>query len=786
MTTLTPSAILRVYDDDRDALGHVFYPGESISYDLPGLLGSPGASYQGFQADPTGTYLMQQMQPVFYNADPPAWSLPGGAALPGTYSYGTDPQYQCRFLYYQNISTAFNVQLQAARALDEGFYANLYLGAATAAAAAGATPVIPAVNFYVEFSRGRAAGEPGLRLALEPTRTIRLQVSTDNDATWTDVASADALGECENYLTQQGRQFNFSVLPMTDAAWEAALPVSLAGSSAPPNQIVVSINGGDAVLTYTADGLAEGSMAVTGQNRQWSCRPAKMRFSINGQVTLAPQIRPAHFQSDPAVFLNGYQSDWAAQVPAQGQQSSSPPALSGVVVVDTPNSAHVEMTLAAAPDSTGYALRSCFLASVDAEFPPVQQRPGVNPSYVDYPLVYSRVDHSYDQTCGTVRHRAVVWLSNQNNTFAPGIGAALGVRAATLFHSIDGVTMVPELTGWTGMEDGGQEWVQDGILRFFKLSLSDKFVHTEPDTAICCGFQLPYDYQPMYYAYGQQAYRLGIVDDLWEFPVVRRNDAVPGYYLDGGTTREPVHQFPPDMTLGQSMEQIRAAGAEYDPITNAPNPMVHGTDALGNLLFLGLPTGVVSLLSDPSLTLASTPEIIPAITFSAVPAFNPDGSAQLNEFVQTWSSRSSLRRVRTPVVVVGVDPNTGSAVFGVAYNEKLGGGRYAESYAPGYIGVDKPLYIVSRLYSSQAVCDLAARNASVQLAVPAIDSGGTLHLQPGLMPLTVVAINDYASQGSTSDVGYYVTHVTGIIDQRDPEHFHEETLLSGRILGLSA
>ena len=773
MTDIVPRAVLRVYDDDREAFGHVYYVGDSLSYDLPGLMGTPGATYSGFDRDPTGTYLMQQMVPIFYDADPSAWTTAAGGALPASYSFATDPTYGVKFLRHLTNTDAFDVRLAAARVLDEGFYANFYIAAGTAT---GKVPA--AVNFYVEFSRGRAAREPGLRLALEPGKVIRLQVSLDDDKTWTDVASADALGDCEAYLTQAGRYFNISVLPMTDAAWYAGLPATLDGSGAPPNQIVVSINGGDAVLSYTDEGLAEGAMAVTGQFRQWSVRPCLLRFSTAGNIVLPPQFRPAKLLSDPVVFLNGYAPDAGAAL--------SSLVVPGQVLLDASNSAHVEMTLAAAPDATGYALHSCFLASVDAEFPPLQIPPMVGASYIDYELVYSSVEHRWDQTTGTVRHRAEVWLTNQNNEFAPGLGAALGVRAATVFHSADGVNFVPEITGYTAMEENGQEWIEDGFLRYFKLSVSDKLVHTEPDTAICCGFQLPYDFQCQYYAFGQQAYRLGIPDFLWQFPLVRRNDAAPYYYLDGGTTKNPVHRFPPDMTLGESMEHVRAAGAEIDPATNSPVPMVMGTDAVGRLLFFGMPTGVATLLANPDTPLYEVPDVQPAYTFSAVPAFNDDGSAQLNEFVQTWGSKSSLRRVRNPVVMVGADPQTGSMVFGVAYNEKLGSSWYAQSAVPGYIGVDKPLYIVSRLYSSQAVAALGVQNAAVQLGSPAIDTGGTLHLQPGLMPLTVVAINDFASQGTTQDVLYYTTYVKALVDLRNPKDVRESTQVSGRVLGLSS
>ncbi len=793
MTELNPRAILRVYDDHRDAFGAVLYPGETISWSLPGLMGTPGASFSGLVKNPSGSYLMQQPVGIPADADPSQWTNADGSTLGSAFSYGTDPATGKKFLYHASISDAWNVKSIKQRVQDEGFYAAFYVGQATASTSAasgtsGANVSLPNVSFFAEFSRGRQPGEPGLRLALEPGKFIRLQESLDDDETWNDVGAADSLGDCESYLAGNAQVLYVSVLAMTDQSWYDNLPASLASGGQPPNLLQVSIGRGDAVLTITRPALAAGCLAVTGKNRQWSARPSAMRFASAATATLASQVRPAQFGSDPSARLSGY-------VPGDGSVS-----VGGRVIVDTPNSAHVEMSLTATPDATGYALRSCFLSAVYAEFPPVQQTPGANPSYIDYPLIYCRCIKRWDQTSGTVRMKANVVFSNQHNEFAPGTGAALGVRAATLLVSngtdavlpgtvtttIDGVTYAAEMTGWTAMEDSGQVWSQSGYLLSFSLSLSDKLVHTEDDTAICCGFQLPYDFECQYYAFGQQAYRLGICDALWEFPLVRRGDQTPYYYLDGGTTGSPVHQFPPDMTLGQSMQHVRSAGAEFDPISQGPVPMIYGTDAVGRLLFFGMPAGVVSMLSDPAKTLADTPELLPAITFSAVPEFSEDGTALLNEFVQTWSSRSSLRRVRTPVVVVGLDPQSGSAVFGVAYNEKLGGGPYADPSTPGYIGIDKPLYVVSRMFTSQGTADLAVRNASVQLAAPAIDSGGRLHVQPGLAPLTVVAVNDYSSQGTTNDVGFYLTEVDTEIDNRNPYHYSGSTLVSGRILGLSS
>ena len=158
-------------------------------------------------------------------------------------------------------------------------------------------------------------------------------------------------------------------------------------------------------------------------------------------------------------------------------------------------------------------------------------------------------------------------------------------------------------------------------------------------------------------------------------------------------------------------------------------------------------------------------------------------TAALNEFLQTWSSKSSLRRVRTPVVLCGLDPRLGKPIFGAAYNEYVGGGPYSDPTVPGYIGVNKPLYVVSRMISSQAVADLSAQKAAIMLAAPAVDTGGKLHLQPGLTALTVIGVQDYTTQGTTAAVGYYVTHVTGIVDLRDPRIHKGETLLSARILG---
>ena len=785
---LAPRAILRVYNSDVAAFGRVLYNGDTLSYDLPGLMGTPGTAYQGFQRDPTGRYLCQQIVLVPFDAPPSAWTLGAGGALPASFSFGTDASSRKKFLYHGSPTDAFNVKLTQGRAQDEGFAASFYIAAASAAAA---------VNFYVEFSRGRLPDQygdydTGLRLAFEPGAPIRLQASYDGDATWTDVATADAAGECEAYLDRNGRTASVSVLAMCDAAWQDGLPDTLAQGGSPPNRVVVSLGGGDATLEFTDDRLAAGQMAVTGQNRQWSVRPYLLRHAVAGSVVLAPQTRPSPLLTTPSGFLNGYVP------PGDG--------IAGAVVLDTPASAHVVLTLSATPDATGFSPRSCFLATVDAEFPPLQIYPADDPGYTDYEAVYSQVSHTWDQTTGVYRSVASLTFTNNQDQYAPGVLVDLAVRAAALFHSLDpgarpddfaagtvledigGTLFALEMTGYTAMEEEGQGWTEEGNLKWFTTSLSDRLVHTEADTAICCGYQLPYDFQCQYYAFGQQAYRAAFTDADWNFPQMARNAGPPPgtnyYYLDGGTTLNPVHRFQPDDTLGMAMGHIREAGAELAPGGVEPQPMVYGTEADGSLSFYGLPVGVVDCLLNAGQTLAGA-GLSPVKVFSATPGFNPDGTPALNEFQQRWSSRTSLRRVRTPVVLCGLDPQTGAVIFGVAYNETVGGGPYANPSAPGYIGVNKPLYVISRLYSSQAVADLSARKAAILLAIPAVDTGGTLLLQPGFRTLMVFAVADYSSQGTDGAVGYYSTHVTSIVDRRSPRPKGETTLF-GRILGQAA
>jgi hypothetical protein len=769
MADLTPSAILRVYNDDTEKFGRVLAAPQSLSYDLPGLIGTPGAFYNGFQRDPTGRYLCQQIVPVAVDTPPSAWI--GSTAFD---TFGTDVSTGKKFLFHSSSKGAFNLFLTAARVQDEGFECGIYLGAAAPSAVA---------NFYLEFSRGRAFNETGLRLAFDPGNTIRLQASYDNDNSWTDVASADSLGECEGYLDGNNRRVSVSVLAMCDASWEAGLPGSLALSGPPPGIITVSINGGDAVLEFAAPKLSAGSLAFTGQNRQVSLRVSQLRHAITGQVSLPPQIRPEPLTTVPTAYLNGY-------VPYKG-------GVSGQVFQSSLNSASVVVFLAATADgATGYALRSCYLSTVDAEFPAWQIDPLPSPGYVDYAAIYSEVRKSWDQTSGTVRHKAYLIFANDSDQFAPGVLVEQSAKAASLYHSIGagdflpgvtvetifGVNYALEMTGWTAMEEDGQGWYYENGLKYFRVTLSDRLVHTESDTGISAGFQLPYDFQCQYYGFGQQAYRAGISDFWWTFPNVRRGQVTPFYYFDGGTADRPLHQFPPDMNIGDTMEHCRALGAEFDPISGQPQPMVIATNPDGSLAFFGLPIGVVSCLIDPSLSYTGA-GLTAAQVYSKVPGFNADGSAALNEFVQTWSSKSSLRRVRTPVVLVGLDPQSGSAIFGVAYNEQVGGGPYSNPGTPGYIGINKPLYITSRLYSSQAVADLSAQKAAILLSAPAVDTSGKLHLQPGMEVLTVIGVQDYSTQGTTSAVGYYTTHVTGIVDLRNPQRHSAETLISARVLG---
>ena len=251
---------------------------------------------------------------------------------------------------------------------------------------------------------------------------------------------------------------------------------------------------------------------------------------------------------------------------------------------------------------------------------------------------------------------------------------------------------------------------------------------------------------------------MGITDDWMDFPVVARGDVTPYYYLPGGTNAAPALQFEPGTTLAECAEHIRSMSAELDNSGTVALPMALVQDAFGNVGYFPIPVGVINAWQNPGLPVTLPQTII----YQAQPLIDTDGEGELNEILdsglRTWAD---LSIIRSPVVYEGIDLTSGDAVIGFAYNEQVGGGPYSEPDTPGFIGDDVPFYVISRLVSSAGYAAYLASAAANQLALPAIGCDLRLHAQPGLMPLTVIGVRDYATLGTYAAVPFYVNAVEG-------------------------
>jgi len=745
---------------------------ETISWDCMSLIGTPGAQQQGFCLDPTGTYLMQQDVPAWIDADETQWSTGGSAA---NWTHGTDEATGKKFLRQATGgNSVFSATHNFVRTADEGFV--IHCKRLAVATIAGVTPL--SAQFFVDFSIGRTAGTYGLQLAIEAGKPIRLRGTADN-TTYTDLATADELGESETYLNRTNRTLNVGVYSYCDPSWAAGLPGSLALSGPPPGTVVIVINNGDAILTYQTDTLKSGSLKISGQGGQWSCRYAKKRYVASGAITFPPQGRARPLTTVPAARLSGY-------VPYADSLNIAILPYSATGLNQPVNQAYATATLDATGDvdDTGYARHTVMLSTVLADFPSVQLPPQQFPVFQSYYPIYAEFRQWFDQATMTVRSRALCLFNDNQNVLTPGGGVLPAARAARLwmgYNNLGPGGFAPQITGWTGLDTDGYDWKWQGKQKYFGLVIHDRLRKGDADQT-ACGYQLPYDGQCHYYAVRQLLYRLGITDDWLNFPRVQRDGATPYYYLPRGTNAEPILQPTPDTPINAFIERIRSLSAAYDPATGQVLPMVLGCDALGNVQYFGLPVGVVNALLNPNGLTLSQLGIAPQNVYSVRPQFNGDGTPALNELLGQHV-KAGLLNIRTPVVLEGLDPFRGQAVFGVAYNEALGGGPYANPDAFGYIGTDVPLYISSRLISSQQVAYICAQLAAVQTSFPAVSDELRVHLQPNLFCLDPIAVAEYGTLGNASPVGFYPTMVDKIYDATQPPLVQESTQIAARLLG---
>ncbi len=769
-------AELRVYNT-RDFFGSVDYEGEHVTWDLLALSGQPGAAFSGLCQDPTGAFLMLYPRNVPQDAGTAQWTP---AVNPTAYSQSTAPATAGGRLFLRCAPTAaapaFDTTLKYVRPDDEGFFCEMYRAETSSG------------TFYLYFSSGRATGTPGLRLALDGG-PVRLQLSTDDDASWTDVATAYSFGDSEGYLRSANRYLTVDVLSQCDPDW---LP-SADSPFGPPGQIVVTLNGGADVLTYSADSLPSGAVRITGTQGQWSVlRYARKLFTPTANVGLPSQVRAAPFQSDPEPFLSGYlpyAEMWEVDVSVinggSGGGGNQMCVLAGsqaaaVLLIDTPDEGIVTLNAAGQPSATGtaYALRSCYLSAVEASWPSIQTPPNPNAAFVAYAPIYAQCETHFDQGTRTVRRRAVVILQALDNRYAPGqvIPAA---RAAVLLMGDDSdPALTPVITGWTGLAAlDGQEWQWVDWQKHFALIIEDRDRKGDEDQT-CCLHMEPFDFQAHYLPVRKCYHKIGVTDEwMTGWPYVGRSGQLleggtfGGYYLGGGTAQEPLWQPAPDESVNGFLLKVTEGAGEVDPVSGQIQPMVRGTSPDGHIVYAPLPAGIASAFLTPGQTLSQ-------LGLSSLRDY------ALRDFLRgRLSSTATLSHIRTPIVFEGLDPS-GKAIVGVAANEALGGGPNADPNAFGSVGTNVPYVNISRRFSSPEVMGRAVAVAAVSMGYPSIGASGTLAgLDPVLDVLSVITISDPYTMGTNGAVPFWTNSVSHVVDQRDARHHTGETSFSARLIG---
>ena len=783
---ITPTSRLLVADE-REAFGYVQSLPECISWDLRSYLayGKNGGQFSGFTLDPNGQYAVQTDQVVPFDADASHWTGLTGA----TYSYGTEasgPFAGKKFLYGVAASgTAFAGTSAYSRYEEEGLTCLLY----RSAVASGVTS-----DFYLLFQPGYSGGGPQYRLAFVPGAPIRLQLLGNDGVTWADAATANETGECTSYLESVGGYVRVDVLPMTDPTWAAGLPQSAGLSGPPPNLLVVSLNGSDAILTVPTatfpggtpgTGAGGGFLGFSGHSGQFSLRLGLKRFTPTASAAVPEQVRARDFQTTPVGRVQGYIPYGATLTPTITQTGSNKAAAS------------LSLDASAYVDATGLSLRTVFLSTLDADFPALQVAPSPAPAWDNYAPVQTEVSLAWDQKSGTLRSSATTTLTSNNDEFAPGsnssIGAQIGVRAGQIQLGYPDYEpngdypgsayfqcgVQPVLTGPTGIDGFSWAWVTKQ--KYFRLQVSDRLRRGDPDQ-ICCGYCLPDDGQNHFYALRIKLQKIGITDDWLNFPLRERDDNQPTeYFLPRGTTKDPVLLPHPSTPVNAHLDTIRRLSGVYDSASGQILPMALGVGPAGEVDYFGLPVGVVNLIQSPASVLAS---LTPAITFGGSPQTWPDGSPVLNEILDSGlETAASLANIRTDIVLEGLDPSSGGAVVGIAKDGQLAGPD-ADPMAPGYVNVPVPFYDIDRLYASAEVAEVAAQLAAIQLQFPAIQVRLKTFLHPWLLPLTIFAVDDYGTTGSLSPVLFYVTEIRhvhdGLSDPQKPTGF---SYIVGRLLG---
>ena len=511
-------AELRVYNP-RDFFGAVDYEGEHVTWDLLSLFGAPGSTFFGLCPDPTGDFLMQYPVPVALDAGTAQWTPNAGNQA--AYSQAKDAVTGKLFLRCapSTAAPAFDTTLHYVRPDDEGFSCQLY----RAATAGG--------SLYLHLSAGREAGTPGLRLAIEAGRPIRLQVSTDDDATWTDAATAP-LGECESYLTSVGRYLTVDVLSECDPNWYPSADAPFP----PPGQVCVTLNG-TTVLTWTGDSLPGGAVRISGSAGQWSVLSyAQKLFVPQCFASLPAQERAAPYQGEPRTFVSGYQPyDQMTAVEVTAAPSAPPSPTGGMqVIAGSQATAILTITtpqdgLVLAADGNTYAGRTCFLSAGEATWPVIQVAANPAAPYVSYEPIYAVCEPHFDQGTRTVRRRAVCIFQSQDDSYAPGnvipaaragvllMGDIADAQLTPVHHRLDGDCR----TQRPAVAVGG---LAKALRRGHRRPAPKRRTTIKRPACTCP----PFDYQAHYLPVRRLHHKIGITDEwMTSFPDVDEDGLLP-------------------------------------------------------------------------------------------------------------------------------------------------------------------------------------------------------------------------------------------------------------------
>lgn len=753
---------------DRQYYGQMTYCGDDLVWPLANQEGRPGISSSGFVTDPTGNYLIQQ--PVFVPTDASEtnWTTSGG-----TFTHITNPTTLNTELFQVNggLTVASGATFSEPHDDEEGFRLTMYRGSPVQTPGGQPVQMGPSDYFlYAYLNYGPIDGAAWLRVACEYGNLIHLDVSFDG-VTWTIVDTATALGDSDSYLQSKNNQLVIDVYPFTDGGYYTGLPQSAQTSQPPPDQVVVVIGNGDAILTWQAPqaSFRSGYISLEALGGQYTCGISWLQYAPYPEMVLPQLIRPRPFQTQPEGILNGYisfGSTWEV-----------------VPIVTDVNKAYAVLALRS-PDQnidpvTGNSGVTAILSSANLHFP--QQFIGRQTSigYASLNPCFARDTHQFYQTDFLRRSSAEVWLEDTRNIFAPGATTVLGpfVRAAQLVKgSINpSIGYDDTFAAITGLACINLIWEWVGKKKYLKIHITDRF------RDVICGYMLPMDGQCHYYAIRQLAYRMGITDEwMGNFPYCIRDGDCPHYKLPRGTTPQPILQFPPNTKVLQAMLQIRSLAGEIDFSTNTVLPMYLFFDTGGYLQYLPAPVGLVQTWLDDSLN-PITQGIELYKTYSAVPSFT-NGYPDLNEIVLSANSEADLLNIRTHIVLEGIEPSSGGMVTGYFANPALGAGLAGNPNQFGYVGLDTPYYDISHLYSSPEAAYIATQVAAVQMSFPSISTGFTAQLQSQLFPLMAVGVRDYGTQGSTQAVNYYVTGITSTVSQLNPV-FEARSVVQCRLLG---